>query len=90
MPTQSKVIFYESRHLESVLSKYKVEKDEIYRIEANGQVVIRNLVQNVFGEHGIYDLDRSLIVVSGKNLRLDTGKEIVRAEEGLEFWQNRS
>ncbi len=65
----------------------KSKKDEIYRIEANGQVVIRNLVQNVFGEHGIYDLDRSLIVVSGKNLRLDTGKEIVRAEEGLEFWQ---
>ena len=26
-------------------------------------------------------------MVSGKNLRLDTGKEIVRAEEGLEFWQ---
>ena len=65
----------------------KSKKDEIYRIEANGQVVIRNLVQNVLGEHGIYDLDRSLIVVSGKNLRLDTGKEIVRAEEGLEFWQ---
>ena len=65
----------------------KSKKDEIYRIEANGQVIIRNLVQNVFGEHGIYDLDRSLIVVSGKNLRLDTGKEIVRAEEGLEFWQ---
>ena len=65
----------------------KSKKDEIYRIEANGQVVIKNLVQNVFGEHGIYDLDRSLIVVSGKNLRLDTGKEIVRAEEGLEFWQ---
>ena len=66
----------------------KSKKDEIYRIEANGQVVIRNLVQNVFGEHGIYDLDRSLIVVSGKNLRLDTGKEIVRAKESLEFWQN--
>ena len=63
----------------------KSKKDEIYRIEANGQVVIRNLVQNVFGEHGIYDLDRSLILVSGKNLRLDTGKEIVKAEEGLEL-----
>ena len=65
----------------------KSKKDEIYRIEATGQVIIRNLVQNVFGENGVYDLDRSLIVVSGKNLRLDTGKEIVRAEEGLEFWQ---
>ena len=40
----------------------------------------KNLVQNVFGEHGIYDLDRSLIVVTGKP-RLDTGKEIARAEE---------
>ena len=65
----------------------KSEKDEIYRIEANGKVLINNLIQTVSGENGIYDLDQSLIVMSGGNLQLDTGKEIVRASDSLEFWE---
>ena len=65
----------------------KSEKDEIYRIEANGNVLINNLIQTVSGENGIYDLDQSLIVMSGGNLQLDTGKEIVRASDSLEFWE---
>ena len=65
----------------------KSEKDEIYRIEANGKVLINNLIQTVSGENGIYDLDQSLIVMSGGNLQLDTGKEVVRASDSLEFWE---
>ena len=65
----------------------KSEKDEIYRIEANGKVLINNLIQTVSGDNGIYDLDQSLIVMSGGNLQLDTGKEIVRASDSLELWE---
>jgi len=75
----------------SVLTaKYRKTADggsEIWRLDADGKVRIESPKGTVYGEKAIYDMDTSILVVTGNNLKLVTPKETVTARDSLEYWQ---
>ena len=60
---------------------------EIWRLDADGKVRIESPKGIVYGEKAIYDMDTSILVVTGNNLKLVTPKETVTARDSLEYWQ---
>ena len=62
---------------------------EIYRMEADGNVRIATETQTVYGDHAIYDLDQSLLVVTGKHLKLETPRDTVTARDDLEWYDDK-
>ena len=60
---------------------------EIWRLDADGKVRIESPKGTVHGEKAIYDMDTSILVVTGNNLKLVTPKETVTARDSLEYWQ---
>ncbi len=62
---------------------------EIYRVEADGHVRLQTETQTVYGDHGVYDVDRATAVVTGKNLRLITPRDTVTARDSLEWYDEK-
>jgi lipopolysaccharide export system protein LptA len=62
---------------------------EIYRVEAEGNVRIATETQTVYGGHAIYDVDSATLVVTGKNLKLETQRDVVTARDSLEWYDDR-
>ena len=62
---------------------------QIYRYEAEGHVRIVTPTDNATGDHGIFDVDTGVLVLTGHNLKLTTPNETVTARDSLEYWQNK-
>jgi lipopolysaccharide export system protein LptA len=62
---------------------------EIYRMEADGNVRIATETQTVYGDHAVYDVDRSLLVVTGQHLKLETQHDTVTARDTLEWYDDK-
>jgi len=60
---------------------------DIDRMTADGNVVVTKPKQKVYGQHAVYDLDQSIMVVTGDNLKYETEKETVTARDSLEYWE---
>ncbi|HET8728138.1 MAG TPA: LptA/OstA family protein [Alphaproteobacteria bacterium] len=60
---------------------------EIYRVEADGSVVIETPTERAQGDHGVYEVDRDVFVLTGGDLRLDTEDGTITARDSLEYWQ---
>lgn len=61
--------------------------NEVYRLLAEGNVRITNTDRVAYGSRAIYDLDRSVAVLTGEGLRLTTPTETVTARDSLEYWR---
>jgi lipopolysaccharide export system protein LptA len=59
--------------------------NEIHRVVAQGTVRIATPTQTVFGDRAVYDIDQSVIVVTGKDLRLVTPTDTLTARDTLEW-----
>ena len=64
----------------------KEKGTDVYRMTAEGNVRIVSPTQQVFGEHGVYDVDRQMGVITGRNLKLVTATDIVVARDSLEYY----
>jgi lipopolysaccharide export system protein LptA len=62
---------------------------DIYRLVAETDVTIATPTQTAKGDHGVYDVDRSVLVLTGKNLTLDTTQDHITARDSLEYWDER-
>ncbi len=62
---------------------------EIWRLDADGKVRIESPKGIVYGEKAVYDMDTSILVVTGNNLKLVKTKETVTARDSLEYWQEK-
>jgi lipopolysaccharide export system protein LptA len=62
---------------------------EIWRVVADGHVRITTPTQSVVGDHGVYDLDHSLAIITGKGLKLTTPRDVVTARDSLEWYDDR-
>jgi lipopolysaccharide export system protein LptA len=62
---------------------------QIYRIEADGQVVFATPTQTAYGDHAVYDVDQALLVVTGKNLKIVTPQDVVTARDSLEWYDQK-
>lgn len=64
---------------------------DIYRVEAQGNVVIHSASDMVVGDKAVYDVDQQVIVVTGRNLKLTTEKgDTITARDSLEYWEGRA
>jgi lipopolysaccharide export system protein LptA len=62
---------------------------EIWRLEADGNVRIVTGNDRAEGDRAVYDLDRRVMVMTGRALRLTNGQDTVTARDALEYWVDR-
>jgi lipopolysaccharide export system protein LptA len=60
--------------------------NEIYRLEADGNVHIFTPTDQAWGDHAIYDIDQAVLVLTGQHLRLTTPQDLLTARDALEYW----
>lgn len=60
---------------------------EIYRIIATGNVRLSSDTDVATGDKAVYDIDQAVVVLTGENLKYQTPKETLTAEESLEYWE---
>ncbi len=59
---------------------------EIYRVRAEGHVVIFTATDRAQGDVAVYDIDQAVMVMTGHDLRLTTPTEVLTARDTLEYW----
>jgi lipopolysaccharide export system protein LptA len=62
------------------------EGNEIYRMQADGHVRIFTPTDQAQGDRATYDLDQSVLVMTGKDLKLTTPNDTITAKDDLEYW----
>ena len=62
------------------------EGNEIYRLQAEGRVHIFTATDQAEGDKATYDLDQSVLVMTGRNLKLTTPNDVITARDDLEYW----
>jgi lipopolysaccharide export system protein LptA len=63
---------------------------EVWRLEANGHVRIVTPTDTAYGDRAVYTIDNGVLVMTGKNLRLDTPREKITARDSLEYWNQKN
>lgn len=62
--------------------------DEIWRLDADGHVVIRSPNDTATGDKAIYDLDKAVFVLKGQPVaKLVTPTDSFQATDSLEYWE---
>ena len=62
------------------------EGSEIYRLQADGHVNIFTATDRAQGDKATYDLDQSVMVMTGRDLKLTTPNNVITAKDDLEYW----
>jgi lipopolysaccharide export system protein LptA len=63
--------------------------NEIYRLDAIGHVRIVTPTDEAVGDKAVYDIDQSVLVMTGHGLRLTTPTYVLTARDSLEYWSQR-
>lgn len=78
-------------HADTLAAYFRKNADggnEVYRLLAEGNVQMKNGDRTAHGSRAIYDLDKSVAVLTGDGLRLATATETVTARDSLEYWRD--
>ncbi len=59
---------------------------EIWRVVAEGNVHVISVDRDAWGDRAEYDKDKSVIVLTGRNLKASTLTDVVTARDALEYW----
>ncbi|CAN0537467.1 unnamed protein product, partial [Laminaria digitata] len=62
-------------------------ENEIYRINANGNVRITSESEVAVSDNAVYDIDNGVLVMTGDTIRLDTAEDTIIARESLEYYE---
>jgi lipopolysaccharide export system protein LptA len=81
-------------HADTLTAHYRPSKtsggeNEIYRLDADGHVMIKGERETVVGDQAVYDVDQQIGVVTGKALKLTTATDVVTARESLEWYDQK-
>lgn len=60
-------------------------ENEIYRIDANGNVRIFSTSEVARSDKAVYDIDSGVLVMTGDNIQLDTAEDTITARDSLEY-----
>jgi lipopolysaccharide export system protein LptA len=63
--------------------------NEIWRIEAEGNVRISTATDRAQGDRAVYDMDQAVMVLTGRDLKLTTPTDTLTARDSLEYWPNK-
>ncbi len=61
----------------------------IWRLDAEGNVRIASPSETAYGDRGVYDIDRGILVLTGRDLRLEATDAKITARDSLEYWERR-
>jgi lipopolysaccharide export system protein LptA len=59
---------------------------EIWRLEAEGNVRISTATDTARGDRAVYDIDQAVLVLTGRNLSLNSAQQVITARDSLEYW----
>jgi len=62
---------------------------EIWRLDAIGTVRIKSAEGTAYGDQAVYDVDNSVLTITGRNLRLISGEDWITATDQLEYWEKK-
>lgn len=62
---------------------------EIWRLEAEGNVRIDSATDHAEGDRAIYDMDQSVLVMTGRALKLTTPENVLTSQDSMEYWPGR-
>ncbi len=62
---------------------------EIYRVEAEGHVMLKHDAQTAVGDRAVYGVDQAIAVLTGKGLKLTTASDVVTARDSLEWYDQK-
>jgi len=62
---------------------------EIYRIDAEGNVVIKKEGETIVGDRAVYDVDQAVGVVTGKNLKVTTATDTITARDRFDWYDQK-
>lgn len=62
---------------------------DIYRLEAVGSVRIASAGETAYGENAVYDVDKGIMVLSGKEVKLETAEDTITADQQLEYYDGK-
>jgi len=62
---------------------------EIWRLDAIGHVRISSGEGTAYGSHAVYNVDAGILTVTGNNLRLVSGSDLLTAVGQLEYWEKK-
>ena len=60
--------------------------NEIYRLQAIGHVHIYTATDQAWGDKALYDIDQSVLVLTGHALKLTTPTDVITARDSMEYW----
>ncbi len=63
--------------------------NEIYRLEAVGNVHIFTPTDQAWGDHAVYDIDQAVMVLTGHALKLVTPQDVLTARDVMEYWSQK-
>jgi lipopolysaccharide export system protein LptA len=66
------------------------KKNNIYRIDARGNVRLVSADATARGDNAVYDLEKAVAVIKGNNLQLSTATDVITARDSLEYWRDRN
>lgn len=76
-------------HADLLRAYYRKGEDgsnQISRLDALGNVRIVSKDETAYGDAGVYDVDKSILVLSGKKVRLVAEKDEITADQQLEYY----
>ncbi|HVE20754.1 MAG TPA: LptA/OstA family protein [Acidocella sp.] len=60
--------------------------NELYELDAVGDVHIYTATDNAWGDHAVYSLDNAVLVLTGQHLKLTTQHDVITAKDALEYY----
>lgn len=77
---------------DKIVAYYRDEPDketEIFQVRAFGNVIIRTPRQVVYADTGVYEIEKSVIILKGNPVKLYAGDETMTSKV-LELWQDKN
>lgn len=63
--------------------------NEIYRLEAEGNVKIFTPTDLAEGDKAVYDIDQAVLLLTGKDLKITTPQQVMTARDTMEYWSQK-
>ncbi len=84
--TQEDVTLYTDR-LTAHYREASGKSSQIWRINVDGRVRVESPNETAYGDNGVYDIDRGILLLTGRNLRLEMPDSRLTARDSLEYWE---
>ena len=63
--------------------------NEIYRLEAEGNVHIFTATDLAVGDRAVYDIDQAVLLMTGGDMKLTTPQQVLTARDTMEYWSQK-